>query len=272
MQLESKNFTRKNEFTLKEIDASINALIQFAKRVKRINADGIQIHCAHGTPLNAFFSPVANKRNDKYGGSVENRCQILVDIVSELQSVADDNFLVSLKINGSDCVPRGSTPEDAAKLVSLLPRVDLVEVSCGYGSMALYSRSHYNEKNLSKILPEKLKKNLERTVSQSKKEYPLFEGYNLGFAEVVKKVNPQVNVGVVGGFKKLKTMEEVLEKVEFVSLGRPFLRQPDLVAKFNSGVISEVECVRCDQCHLFRDYDPPGRCYLKENYIAKFKK
>lgn len=138
--------------------------------------------------------------------------------------------------------------------------------------MSVYSRSRYNASRLSKILPEKLKKKILQNESNASPKYPLFEGYNTEFAEVIKKSNPKTAIASVGGFKTIEVMENSLKKVDFISLGRPFLREQDLCQKLRNGTSREVECVRCDQCHLFRDYDPPARCYLKENFVSRFTK
>jgi 2,4-dienoyl-CoA reductase-like NADH-dependent reductase (Old Yellow Enzyme family) len=218
------------------------------------------LHAAHGSLISSFLSPFTNLRRDKYGGSLENRARFLSEIVRELRKIEKKNFLIAVKINGADLVENGVTSADVGRVLKLA-NVDLAEISCGGGSgMAI--RSFWNPGLLSKLRSEAA----EFLKGVIKKPIPI-EGYNLEFAKEIKAANPGLAVASVGGFKSVRAMQEALKWVDLVSLGRPFIREPDLCRKLRRGDKSEVECVRCGQCRiLFRVVDPV-RCFLKEQYL-----
>jgi 2,4-dienoyl-CoA reductase-like NADH-dependent reductase (Old Yellow Enzyme family) len=242
------------------IDEIIERYAICARRLRKVGADGIMLHAAHGYLISSFLSPFANARSDKYGGSLENRARLLTEIVAELRRNERRDFLIAVKINGSDMTENGMRPSDIAKVLKLA-KVDLAEISCGGGS-GVSTRSFWN----SALLPKVPGEAAVFLRSVLKKPEPT-EGYNLEFAKEIKMANPNIIVASVGGFKTLKAMQDALKYVDIVSLGRPFIREPDLCKKLRTGSATEVECVRCGQCRiLFRVVDPV-RCFLKEGYL-----
>ena len=208
-----------------EINELIEAYGREAKMLENIGADGIQVHSCHMYLLAQFLSPRENKRNDKYGGSIENRCRIHKEILECIHQNVSKDFFVSMKMNGDDCREGGTTPNDAAKIVELLKdQLHLVEISCGRTADAM-SRS-----KVFKGSPFKVK--------------PL---YNLEAAKVVKARNPDIAVASVGGIRTLKEMEEVVKSVDIVSLGRPTIAETDVVKKLMNGQ-KKCACVSCGQC------------------------
>lgn len=261
------------ELSIADIEEIIHEYVNCTKRLKRINADGIQLHHAHGYLLSAFLSPIMNKRTDKYGGSFENRARLTVEICEAISKVIDDNFLLTMKVNGSDCVDGGTEPEDVARLIKLLPRMDLAEISCGLGNFALTIRSRWNSKHVTKGLPKNLADIVRNADRNADPRYPLTEGYTFNFAKTIKKLCPNTIIASVGGYQYYLVMENSLksESVDIISIGRPFIREPDLCKKLRTGVSDSVECSRCGQCLLFPQFDPPCRCFSKEGFVAKMK-
>jgi 2,4-dienoyl-CoA reductase-like NADH-dependent reductase (Old Yellow Enzyme family) len=245
-------------------EASIDEIIEryaiCGARLRKVGADGIMLHAAHGYLISSFLSPISNSRTDKYGGSLENRARLLTAIVAELRRNERREFLIAVKINGSDMTEHGLLPSDIAKVLKLA-KVDLAEISCGGGS-GVCTRSFWNPGLLPK-LPTEAAAFLRSVLKKPKPT----EGYNLEFAKEIKIANPNTIVASVGGFKTLKAMHDALKHVDIVSLGRPFIREPDLCKKLRTGRATEVECVRCGQCRiLFRVVDPV-RCFLKDGYL-----
>jgi 2,4-dienoyl-CoA reductase-like NADH-dependent reductase (Old Yellow Enzyme family) len=243
-----------------QIDEITERFALTARRLRAVGADGIMLHAAHGFLISSFLSPFANARTDKYGGSLENRSRFLRDIVSEVRRSDTENFIVAMKINGSDLVENGLLPCDVAKIVKLV-NVDLAEISCG-GSAPFRNRSYWNPALLPK-LPKQAAALLQTAIKAPK----LTEGYTLEYAKEIKAANPNTVIASVGGFRTVKAMTEALKSVDLVSLGRPFIREPDVCAKLRTGQSQEVECVRCGQCTLLYRVVDPVRCYLKEGYL-----
>lgn len=117
--------------------AEIEALpLRYAEAARRANSDGftgVQIHAGHGFLLSQFLSPLFNRRTDGYGGSIEARCRIIVDIVREIRAVVGPDLAIGVKINSSDQLEGGLTEEDSLIAIEVIANeaVDLVDISGG---------------------------------------------------------------------------------------------------------------------------------------------
>jgi 2,4-dienoyl-CoA reductase-like NADH-dependent reductase (Old Yellow Enzyme family) len=252
------NPIRPSDLSEPEIDEITERYALCAERLRSVGADGIMIHAAHGYLVSSFLSPFANSRTDKYGGSLENRARFLGGIVSELKRVDRKGFLIAVKINGSDLCENGVTAHEIADVLKIA-KVDLAEISCGGGRDSTI-RSHWNRAVGAK-LPGRAAETLEGFL---KRKVPVVEGYTMEFAKEIKRANPGTAVASVGGFSTIGAMTEALKHVDLVSLGRPFIGEPDLCAKLRTGKSTRVECVRCGQCMLWFKEGVPIRCFMKD--------
>ena len=107
------------KMTLEDIKDAKNRFINAAKVCKQCGFDGVQIHGAHGYLASSFMNPVANNRDDEYGGSLENRCRFLLEIVNEVRAEVGDKYAVAVKLNSSDFQKGGFTQDECIK-VSLI--------------------------------------------------------------------------------------------------------------------------------------------------------
>lgn len=100
---------------------------------KNVGFGGVQIHAAHGFLLSQFLSPLFNSRQDSYGGSIEARSSIIIDIINEVRKTVGPRFPIGIKINSSDMLEGGLTEADALEFVRILDgtSVDLIEISGG---------------------------------------------------------------------------------------------------------------------------------------------
>ncbi len=100
---------------------------------KSVGFTGVQIHAGHGFLLSQFLSPLFNHRNDQYGGSIEARSRIIVEVIDSVRRAVGPSFPVSLKINSSDQLEGGLTQEDALETIRILDQtsIDLIEISGG---------------------------------------------------------------------------------------------------------------------------------------------
>lgn len=119
------------EMSLQDIQNVIQLFVEAGKRVKKAGFDGVQIHCAHGYLLAQFISPLFNKRQDNYGGSVENRVRIVVEIYRAMRKALGDDYPIWIKMNLSDEQVDGLTNDDFIKMAKILSHegIDAIEIS-----------------------------------------------------------------------------------------------------------------------------------------------
>ncbi|KAI8308325.1 NADH-dependent flavin oxidoreductase nadA [Colletotrichum sp. SAR11_59] len=174
--------------------------------------DGVQLHGAHGYLLAQFLSPTTNKRTDKYGGSLANRAQIILEIAAAIRErVTDPSFSIGIKVNSVEFQEGGFSTEDCSELCALLEehKFDFVELSGGtYQSLAFEHKRESTKKR---------------------------EAFFLEFAEqIVGKLN-KTRVYVTGGLRTVAAMVKALETVHGVGLARPVCNEFDLPKKIIEG-------------------------------------
>ena len=179
--------------TVSEIKALQGLFAAAAERGMRAGYDGVEIHCAHSYLLNQFYSPMTNRREDEYGGSLENRLRFLLETVAAVRAAVGVDTPVAVRLGGADYMPGGSTEEDAARAAVLLEEagVDLIDLS---GGMCFYTRPGHSE-----------------------------AGYFSSMSEKVKKAVSAVPVLLTGGVRRLADAERLLSegKADLIGVGRP---------------------------------------------------
>jgi 2,4-dienoyl-CoA reductase-like NADH-dependent reductase (Old Yellow Enzyme family) len=139
----SKRFGRPVAMTEEQISATIERFATCAGLAERAGFDGVEVHAAHGYLLSQFLSPLVNKRSDEWGGRLENRARLLLDVARAVRTVVSPSFTVAVKLNAADFQRGGFDVDDAAKVIAMLEPlgVDLVELSGGsYESPAMAGR------------------------------------------------------------------------------------------------------------------------------------
>jgi 2,4-dienoyl-CoA reductase-like NADH-dependent reductase (Old Yellow Enzyme family) len=251
-----------------EIREIILAFAEASKRAAEAGADAVQLHCAHGYLINEFLSPFFNDRQDEWGGSDERRFRFLKEIILEIKKSLPDDMPILVKLNTNDFTPKeGITPELAKKYVEWLVdlKIDGVELSCGTYYSFHGLRGEIPIKELAYGLPRWM-----RPVAklQFKKIVPLCEfeeAYNLHAAKIIKPVMGEIPLLLVGGLRRLSHIEELIEKnyTDFISMSRPFIREPFLVKKFKEGEVEEASCISCNKCFAAIFNNIPLNCYVK---------
>lgn len=122
------------EMNKDDIKRVVNSFAKAANRAKEAGFDGVEIHSAHAYLLNQFFSPLTNKRKDEYGGSLENRIRIHLEIIREVRKSVGENYLVALRLGACDYMDGGSTLSDAIAACKAFENegVDLLDISGGF--------------------------------------------------------------------------------------------------------------------------------------------
>ena len=258
------------EMTEDEIQKIIKAFGAAAFRAGEAGADGVQIHAAHGYLVNQFLSPFFNKRKDSWGGSDENRFRFIKEVVLEIRKNISDDMFVLVKLNTQDYTPKeGITLELSKKYAEWLADlpIDGLELSCGTLSYSMFNmvRGDVPTKEIimnfpwwRKILGKLMLKNMEG-------KFDLEEGYNLEAAKVIKPLIGEIPLLVVGGLRRVAHMEEVLKNgfADFISMSRPFIREPNIVKKISEGKVDSVACVSCNKCFAAVSNYMPVNCYNK---------
>ena len=211
-----------------------------AKRAVDAGFDAIQIHAAHGYLISQFLSPFTNRRNDEYGGNLENRMRLLVEIYKKIRKTVGDNYPVLIKINAEDFIENGLTFEDCIKILKYMDNMGLngVEISGG--------------------LRGALKTPILTGIDSSEKE-----GYWKDYAKEVKKFL-KMPVILVGGLRSYNVIKELFQKnyADLFSLSRPFIKEPDLVKKWSMNNFEKSKCKSCNKCFIPAYKGEGIRCML----------
>lgn len=121
------------EMSAEDIQELPDMYARTASYAKDAGFTGVLVHAGHGFLLSQFLSPLFNHRNDGYGGSVEARCRIVLQVIDEVRRAVGPSFPVAIKINSTDKLEGGLTEDDALEVVRLLDQtsVDLIDISGG---------------------------------------------------------------------------------------------------------------------------------------------
>jgi len=171
--------------------------------------------------------------------------RIIQEIVDSIRASTSSSFSVGIKINGHDCcfpAEKGITPPLAAEFVHKVKGIDYFEISCGLqGAAAIRNDTSKKYKLTTGFLPRTIIK----AANYISRAYPYSEGYNMPYAEYIKKVNPDKIIASVGGWRNVGDMKKAIEsgKIDMISMSRPFIRDPDVVNQIMSGRIKNIKCV-----------------------------
>ena len=264
------NFVKPKAMTEAEISTMIDAFGAAAERAAAAGADAIQLHAAHGYLINQFLSPFFNIRTDGWGGSDQNRFRFLKQVVQAAKARVPDGFPILVKLNAEDFTPKaGITPALAKTYAGWLAAlgVDGIEVSCGAGHYSYMNmcRGEVPTAELLKALAWWEKPIGRLMIGKLEGKYDLEEGYNLTAARAIKPAMGDTPLFLVGGMRRATHMAHVIEKgdADFISMSRPFIREPFLVKKIASGEIDRVACVSCNRCFAAIPNEIPIYCYHK---------
>lgn len=186
-----------------------------ARICKEVGFTGVQIHAAHGYLLSQFLSPRSNQRNDRWGGSLENRARMLLFIVNTVRTVVGPNFPISVKLNSADFQRGGFDFEDSLQVAKWLEQagVDLLEISGG----------SYEQPKMMDM------EGLEEAAPQNVAASTLArEAYFVDFAKAMR-AEIKMPLMVTGGFRSRLAMEQAVRQgaADVIGLGRPLCYFPE---------------------------------------------
>ena len=209
----SRRFGKPVAMTEAQITATVERFATTARLAEQAGFDGVEVHAAHGYLLSQFLSPLVNRRSDEWGGPLQNRARLLLDVVRRIRTVVSATFAVAVKLNSADFQRGGFDAHDAAQVIAMLEPlgVDLVELSGGsYESPAMAGR------------PADA-----RTAAR--------EAYFLEFAAELAKSSP-LPLMLTGGISRRDTAERVLGSgVAIVGMATAIAVTPDLPHRWRTG-------------------------------------
>ncbi|UCB53116.1 MAG: NADH:flavin oxidoreductase [Candidatus Zixiibacteriota bacterium] len=243
-----------------QIQAIVNCFIQAIGGVKQDGFDGVQLHAAHGGLLSRFLSPYTNRREDQYGGSVENRARVIRDIIIGARKIVGD-FPILIKMNCTDYVEGGTDIDTFPELARAIERsgVDAIEISGGMWDCLVRTEDELGFRPVP--APE----------SHTRIKSPGKQSYFLKFAE---KLNLAVPLILVGGNRDIERLEETIGqgKVDFFALCRPLISEPGLPKRWLEGRGSGgTDCISCNACiydmwtHLEEEKPWVAACLVKHD-------
>ena len=210
---QSKIFPMPREMTAADIAEVERRFVTTAVLAERAGFTGVEIHAAHGYLLSQFLSPLANHRGDRWGGSLENRARLLLDIVRGVRGAVSKGFAVSVKLNSADFQRGGFSPEDARAVVQMLAPlgVDLVELSGGSYEAPAMMGSARDERTLAR------------------------EAYFLEFAREIANV-ATMPLMVTGGIRRREVAETVIARgVAMAGIATALAIEPNLPRNWQLG-------------------------------------
>lgn len=254
LALKGDHYLPPRAMTEAEINDVISRFAHVSVVARATGFTGVQIHAAHGYLLSQFLSPLANHRQDDWGGSLENRARLLRQVVQACKAAAGEDFPVGVKLNSSDFQQGGFSAEDCLQVVRWLGEdgVDLLELSGGNYEQP----SMMGVRGVKGAGPALGTAQAAATGGQSSAP-PVAastarrEAYFMEYARSMRTVTT-MPVMVTGGFRTLAAMNDALGsgELDVIGLGRPMCVDVDLPAQLLQGQTTEAVSYE-------RTIDPP---------------
>ena len=232
-----------------DIDLVVQQFAAGARRAKQAGFDGVEIHSGHGYLLSSFISPLTNTRTDAYGGSLENRMRLVLEVVGAVRAEVGPDYPVWVKLDSREVgKPGGITLEDAQQSAKMLEAasVDALTMTTYHdtGDGKLHSESHT----------------------------PHIDAWNL---PATAKVKAAVSIPVLGsGRVEPEVGDRAIGKgeVDFIAMGRKLLADPHLPNKLAAGTPEKVRpCIYCYTCISAIYMSDHARCAVNPELAYEFE-
>ncbi|HHT9115838.1 MAG TPA: oxidoreductase, partial [Candidatus Wunengus californicus] len=208
--------------TIPEIKTVINNYVSATLRAKKAGFDAVELHGGMGYLINQFLSKATNKRNDEYGGSLENRVRFAQEMILAIKETVGKDYPIIFRMSGDDLVEEGLKINESAEIARILEQAgaDAFNVSPGW--------------------------------HESKTPIMLMSIPRMAYAYLSAKIKSQLTVPVIASVRinDLKLAEEILdnEQADMVSIGRPLIVDPELPNKYKNGQFNDIRtCIACNQ-------------------------
>jgi len=233
-----------NELTVSNIREIQEGFAKASRYVKQGGFDGVDLHGTHGAMIEHFYSPVMNRRGDRYGGNFENRMRFLFELIETVRGTIGDSLALGMRLCADEQIRGGVTPDYAARIAEALDgQLDFINVD--RGSMYNYDV-------------------LDQNALQTE---PLYSstGYGTYMSEPVKARVKRTKIGLAGRITDALIAETILEQgqADFVGMTRALIADPYLPKKVSEGKVQDVRsCIGTLEGCWGRSaaHDYPMRC------------
>jgi 2,4-dienoyl-CoA reductase-like NADH-dependent reductase (Old Yellow Enzyme family) len=235
--------------TLEQIQKTVQAFGDAADRSVEAGFDAVQIHAAHGYLLSQFLSPFYNRRSDGYGGPLENRARLLVEVYEEIRRRVGPAFPVLVKINSADFLEGGLTLEEMIRISHWLEDRGMNAIEMSGGTFESGKR-----------IPSRV------GISRSEEREVYYRSEAKAFRKEVG-----IPLMLVGGFLSFHLAEEAVASglSDYVALARPLIREPGLIKRWTAGARQKATCISCNRCFLTLAMDEALHCPVEKRNRAK---
>jgi 2,4-dienoyl-CoA reductase-like NADH-dependent reductase (Old Yellow Enzyme family) len=236
--------------SVEEIESTIDAFGQAARRAVEAGFDGVHIHGANGYLISEFSSAVTNRRTDAWGGSAGARERFALEVVRRVRAAVPATHGLSMKLGFVDAVAGGLGLADSVPRAGRLTAagLDAIEVSSnvmrGYADSAMPYVAVDRARALRDLLFHRVMRGR-----------PAAEAYFRPWARALRR-SVDTTIILVGGLRRTETMDEILAAgdADFLALARPLVREPDLVRQLAAGRRGRVDCTSCNLCLMHDGY------------------
>ena len=208
--------------TIPEIKTVIDNYVSATLRAKKAGFDAVELHGGMGYLINQFLSKTTNKRNDEYGGSLENRTHFAREMILAIKETVGKDYPIIFRMSGDDFVEEGLKIGESVEIAKIIEQagVDAFNVSPGW--------------------------------HESKIPIMLMSIPRMAYTFLSERVKSQLKVPVIASVRinALELAEEILdnEQADLVSIGRPLIVDPELPAKYKNGQLDDIRtCIACNQ-------------------------
>lgn len=255
-ELPRKTYGPTKGLTPSEIEDLVEKFANAAKRAQKAGFDGVEIHAAHGYLLNSFLSQAWNKRQDAYGGNLQNRTRFLSEIIYRIKDRVGQDYPIGIRINGAEYgVEKGITPEESQNIARILE-----QAGATYIHVSAYGFGEYNRV----IQPEQIfYPEPPKPVAESFDKSHNGAGGLIPLAANIKKVVsiPIIGVGRLDPFLSERILRQ--GQVDLVAFGRRLMADPELPNKVASGRLEDIApCTACLTCWDRVVLGKPVRCRI----------
>ena len=228
-----------HEITREAMEAFKEEWAQAAADLVDCGFDAILIHSGHSVPLAQFLSPLTNKRTDEYGGSTENRCRYLIEILDAIRARVGSKLLIEVRISGTEFEEGGIDIDEGIRIGELIQdHLDILQVSAGM----------HNPKWMTWVHPCGFRPPMP----------------NVCVAEAFKKTGKfHVPIVTLGAIDSLESAESIIAdgKADLVTMARSLIADPELIHKGMAGKTADVTpCIKCMRCHDSTVYGHHFQC------------
>ena len=227
------------EITKEEMERYKQATAEMCANLLECGFDQLLFHFGHSIPIAQFLSPLTNHRTDEYGGSTENRCRYLVEMLDACRAATKGRMVFEVRMSANEFEEGGIDLDEGIAIASILQdHCDIIQASCGMVTEKYMTWTH---------------------PCQHMGYHP-----NLWLAEAFKKSGKiHKPVTAVGAFESLQAVEEAIAegKCDFVAICRQFIADPEMMHKAIEGRADDVvPCIKCMRCHDSDCYGHLFRC------------